>query len=75
VLAQPLHGEFDIARLQLAPAFDLSLIAVLGLAFEILSCVLPGGRLLFCGFLAQVRAARHDLASESIDSFIEFDRS
>jgi hypothetical protein len=28
-LAQPLHGELDISRLQIAPAFDLGLISIL----------------------------------------------
>lgn len=28
-LPQPLHGEFDIRRLQVAPAFDLGLISIL----------------------------------------------
>jgi hypothetical protein len=35
-LAQPLHGELDISRLQIAPAFDLGLISVFWEAAEIL---------------------------------------
>src|SRR5260221_8396351 len=41
-LPQPLHGELDILRLQLAPALDLSLIAVLGEALEVFRGQPPG---------------------------------
>src|SRR6266851_146905 len=45
-LAQPLHGEFDVLRLQLAPALDLSLVMVLGEALEVFRGQPPGCRAL-----------------------------
>ena len=49
-LAQPLHCEFNVGRLQIAPAFDLCLISVFWEAPEILRGQLPGGGL-FAGEL------------------------
>jgi len=38
-LPQPLHRKLDIRRLQMAPAFDFRLIAILRVALEIALCV------------------------------------
>jgi hypothetical protein len=51
-LAQPLHGEFDILGLRVSPAFDLGLVPVLRVAFEIFPGVFSGGRLLLGELLA-----------------------
>ena len=45
-LPNPLHREFDICRLQMAPAFDLGLVSILRVAFEIFLGQFPGGRML-----------------------------
>jgi hypothetical protein len=45
-LPQPLHGEFDILRLQVAPALDFGLVPLFREALEILRSQLPGGRAL-----------------------------
>jgi hypothetical protein len=45
-LAQPLHGEFDILRLQVASALDFGLVPVLRKAMEIFRGQLLGGRAL-----------------------------
>src|SRR5258708_12177667 len=42
-IAQPVHGEFVLLRLQVAPALDLGLVAVLGEALEVLTGELAGG--------------------------------
>ena len=42
-LAQALHGEFDVLRLQLAPAFDLGLVALFRKTLEIFRGQLFGG--------------------------------
>jgi len=42
-LTQPLHGEFDVLRLQMAPALDHSLIPLLGEALEVFRGVPAGG--------------------------------
>ena len=42
-LPQPLHGEFDVLRLQMAPALDLRLVSVLREALEIFRSELLGG--------------------------------
>jgi hypothetical protein len=43
-LAQPLHCEFDIERLQGAPTLDFRLISILRVALEIILGPLRGGR-------------------------------
>jgi hypothetical protein len=43
-LAQPLHREFDIRRLQMAPAFHFGLISVLWKSFEVFFGQFPRGR-------------------------------
>ncbi len=53
--AQALHGDFDILRLQVAPALDLGLVAVFREAFEIFRSQLLGGRSLPGEFLADER--------------------
>ena len=54
-LAQPLHGEFDVLRLQMAPALDFGLIAVFREAFEIVRSILPCGVALFGELFADKR--------------------
>src|SRR3981081_2632822 len=51
-LAQPLHGEFDILRLQVAPAPHLGLVAVLGEALKVFRRKLSGSHTLPSEFLA-----------------------
>src|SRR6266481_9655109 len=58
-LPQPLHGEFDILRLQVAPALDLGLVAVLREALEVFRRELLGGDALSGELLADVRVLRH----------------
>src|SRR5260370_20429597 len=50
-LAQPLHRELDVLRLQLAPALDFGLITVLREALEIFRGKPPGGRAVLGEFL------------------------
>ena len=42
-LAQPLHSEFDIVRLQVAPALDLGQVSILREALEIFRGEMSGG--------------------------------
>ena len=58
-LPQPLHGEFDILRLQVAPALDLGLVAVFREVLEIFCSELLGGRSLPGEFLADERVLGH----------------
>src|SRR6266403_4207748 len=58
-LAQPLHGELDILRLQMAPALDLGLVPLFRKALEILRSVLAGGIALLREFLADKRVSWH----------------
>src|SRR5258708_39763092 len=51
-LPQPLHGEFDILRLQVAPALELGLVPLVREALVIFPNCLPGGRALLCELLA-----------------------
>jgi hypothetical protein len=55
-LPQPLHGEFDILRLQLAPAFYLSPLAVLREALQVFRDQPSGCRALLGVFLVDVRS-------------------
>src|SRR5207253_3411197 len=58
-LAQPLHGEFDILRLQMAPALDLGLVPPFQKALEIFRSQLLCGRALLGEFLSDERVPRH----------------
>jgi hypothetical protein len=58
-LTQPFHGELDILRLKVSPAFDLCLIPILWVAAEILHGQLPGGRALPGELLADERVLGH----------------
>jgi hypothetical protein len=51
-LAQPLHGEFDVLRLQVAPALDLGLVAVLREALKVFRRKLSGSHTLPGEFFA-----------------------
>src|SRR5258705_1560327 len=55
--AQPLHGELNILRLQLAPSLDLGLVPVFWEALEIFGGQPPGGSALPCEFLADERVS------------------
>jgi hypothetical protein len=59
--AEPLHGEFDILRLQMAPALYLGLVPVLGESLEIFLGHLSGGRALPGELLADVWVSGHAL--------------
>ena len=39
-LAQPLHGELEVLRLEMAPALDLGLVTIFRKALEIFRCQL-----------------------------------
>jgi hypothetical protein len=58
-LPQPLHREFDILRLQVAPALDLGLVAVFREVLEIFCSELLGGRSLPGEFFADERVSGH----------------
>jgi len=58
-LAQPLHRELIIPRLQMAPAFDLGLVAVLGIFREIISSDTARFAMLSGELLTDVGIARH----------------
>src|SRR6266446_10643636 len=58
-LAQPLHREFDILRLQVPPALDLGLVPIFRKALEIFHGQLFGGRALPGEFLADERVLGH----------------
>jgi hypothetical protein len=60
-VAQPLHGEFDIFRLQEAPSLDLRQVPVLREALEIILGHLSGGRSLPSELLANEGIAGHAL--------------
>src|SRR5260370_15509242 len=51
-LSQAFHRKFDVGGLQLVPALDLGLIALLGEALEIFGGQFPGGRALSGEFFA-----------------------
>src|SRR5260370_1280859 len=53
------HSEFDVLRLQVAPALDLRLVAVLGEALKVFRSVLAGGIALSGEFLADERVYGH----------------
>ena len=55
----PLHGEFDVLRLQMAPAIDRGLVPVFWEAVEIFRGQLFGGRALSGEFLADERVSCH----------------
>jgi hypothetical protein len=59
-LAQPLHCEFDIERLQGAPTLDFRLISILRVALEIILGPLRGGRVL-CELLTDEGIVRASL--------------
>ena len=58
-LAQPFQGEFDVGRLQVAPALDPGLVSVLWVALEILIGGLSGHRALPGELLADEGVSRH----------------
>src|SRR6266403_1171760 len=58
-LPQPLHGELDILRLQMAPALDHGLIPLLWEALEIFRSVLAGRIALSGEFLADEGVSWH----------------
>jgi hypothetical protein len=58
-IAKPLHGEFAILRLQVAPALDFGLVAVLWEPLEIFLGRLSGGRALPCELLADEGVSGH----------------
>ena len=58
-LAQPLHGELDILRLQMAPALDFGLVSILWEALEVFRGQLFGGRPLPGEFFADERVWWH----------------
>src|SRR5258708_7055904 len=62
-LAQALHYEFDVLRLQMPPAFNLSLVAILREALKVFRSVLAGGVALPREFLADERVCWHNLPS------------
>src|SRR6266403_1524111 len=51
-LAQPLHGELDGSRREVAPDLDLGLELLLRISLEIFPYCPPGGRALPCEILA-----------------------
>jgi hypothetical protein len=51
-LPQSFHSEFDVLRLQVAPALDFRLLSIFWEALEIFRGHLFGGRALFGEFLA-----------------------
>jgi hypothetical protein len=58
-LPQPLHGELDILRLELAPAIHFSLVAIFRETLEVFRGQTPGGRALLGVFLADIRVFGH----------------
>ena len=63
-LPQPLHGEFDILRLQVPPALDLGLVPIFRKALEIFRGQLFGGRALPGEFLADERVLGHRVPAD-----------
>jgi hypothetical protein len=57
--AQPLHNEFDIVRLQNAPALNLGLILILWEALEVFHRKLPGRRTYSGELVPDERVLRH----------------
>jgi hypothetical protein len=74
-LAQPLHGKFDVLRLQMPPAFNLGLISVFRKAREILRGKLFGGGALPGELLANEGVFRHRAAGESGHALLKRDLS
>jgi hypothetical protein len=60
-IAQALHGEFDILRLQLAPVLDFGLVALFREALQVFRGKPPGGRALLGELLADERVLKHAL--------------
>jgi hypothetical protein len=58
-LAQPLHDEFEVLRLQMAPVLELGLVPLVREALVIFPNCLPGGRALLCELLADERVSGH----------------
>jgi len=58
-LAQPLHRELDILRLQKAPTLDLGLIAALGEALKVFRSVLTGRIAILGELLADEEVSWH----------------
>src|SRR5260370_9602146 len=58
-LSQAFHRKFDVGGLQLVPALDLGLVALLRDAFEIFGGQFPGGRALSGEFFADKRISWH----------------
>src|SRR5712672_1980798 len=58
-LPQPLHSEFYVLRLQMAPALDFGLVPLFWKALEIFRGQLFGGRALSGEFLADERVSCH----------------
>jgi hypothetical protein len=58
-LSQPLHCKFDILRLKVSPALDLSLISVFWETPKVFHGLLPGGRSFPGELLADERIFRH----------------
>src|SRR5216683_6111656 len=79
-LAQPLHGEFDVLRLQKAPALDLGLIAVLGETAESIpqrACGRPCALVNFSrtnGSLG-IAPSKRDLGGQAIGPILDIDRT
>jgi len=58
-LAQPLHDEFEVLRLQMAPALELGLVPLVREALVIFPNCLPGGRALLGELLADEGVSWH----------------
>jgi hypothetical protein len=58
-LAQAFHRELDIIRLEMAPALDFRLVAVLREPLEVFSGELPGVCAIPSELLAEVRVSGH----------------
>src|SRR5258707_12097988 len=67
-LPQPLHGEFDILRLQVAPAFELGLVPLVREALVIFPNCLPGGRALLGELLADKWVSWHSAIRKAPES-------
>jgi hypothetical protein len=58
-LAEPLHGEFDVVRLEVAPALDFGEVTVLRKPLKVFRGELSGGDALPGELLADVRVSGH----------------
>jgi hypothetical protein len=54
-LTEPLHREFDICRLQMPPAFNLGLVSILRVPFEVFRSQFPSRGALLCELLSDER--------------------